>query len=199
MTWKSKIKDELEMAVEIGETDESSFYRPYHALLLHLFPHTEDFTVYCQYQPVNFQVDENKTRKKRELIKMDFSCPFTVEYRDCPVLFIDVRPAGEIHSVESRDIADFVARKRYKSFAADAQIEMLYGISALGTNLSIYTYDENSRSIIPRRVLGGRKSLADTAPVDRWCIDILTPQGEQSLRDVVAHIKDMCTRSHSAN
>ncbi|KAF8453539.1 hypothetical protein BGX38DRAFT_1177564 [Terfezia claveryi] len=32
----------------------------------------------------------------------------------------------------------------------------------------------------------------DTAPVNRWDLNVLTPQGEESLRNVATHVKTMC-------
>ena len=71
----------------------------------------------------------------------------------------------------------------------------MYGISAMGPRLCFYTADltlPNVR-IMPTSIRSpDPEYIVDTAPAHRWEYDILTPQGEGKLREVVEAIKTAC-------
>lgn len=74
----------------------------------------------------------------------------------------------------------------------DVKIPTLYGISAIGTRLSLYTVSKETGYIEPEAIPDERVRGKDIAPADRWNLDILTPEGEERLREVVANVKTMC-------
>lgn len=86
-------------------------------------------------------------------------------------------------------------------------IPTLYGMSALGTKVYFYTHDKETRSILLKRVKDGNLVI-DTAPAERWVVyisgwhdilwrwslDMMTPEGERQLREIVDRVKVMCTQ-----
>lgn len=77
-------------------------------------------------------------------------------------------------------------------FTADnIPIPTLYGLSALGTRICVYEYTVANRSLTPLRIVPHPELVTDTAPKERWILDILEPQGEARLKEVVGHIKAM--------
>ena len=73
----------------------------------------------------------------------------------------------------------------------NVNIEMLYGISTLGTKLCLYSV-QRGRDIDPKAIVSNPVQITDTAPVGRWDVDILDPKGEDRVRELVAHIVAMC-------
>ena len=74
------------------------------------------------------------------------------------------------------------------------QIYILYGLSAIGTSLCFYTWTKKAARHELRTIPIDQDILINTAPTNRWNLDILTPGGEEKFRQVVAHIKMMCRR-----
>lgn len=64
----------------------------------------------------------------------------------------------------------------------------------MGTKLRFYTLDlmvSNSK-IMPEYVAPNPAYVVDTVPVSHWEYDILTPQGEDKLREVTGAITIAC-------
>jgi len=86
-------------------------------------------------------------------------------------------------------------RERVLDFTAGSiSIPKLYGVSALGTRFCVYEYTPSSRSLTPLRIDPHPDFVTDTAPKERWNLDFLEPQGEDRLKEVVRHIKEMVAR-----
>ncbi|KAM6499481.1 hypothetical protein JOM56_004989 [Amanita muscaria] len=76
---------------------------------------------------------------------------------------------------------------------------VLYGVSAFGSNICVYTFTSQTRSLSPELIPADRNIVTDVAPLDRWALDILDyddvkerkGEGEAKLREVVATIKSM--------
>jgi hypothetical protein len=71
---------------------------------------------------------------------------------------------------------------------------MLYGISAIGTALCFYsveTKNENAE-VMPLNIEQQPSRENDTAPKDRWDLDILSVEGENQLRAVVEEVMQAC-------
>ena len=64
---------------------------------------------------------------------------------------------------------------------------MLYGVSAVGTKLCVYSYGREDQTLVPEGIERDIKRVNDRAPASRWNLDITTPQGAERLREVVAH------------
>ena len=57
------------------------------------------------------------------------------------------------------------------------------------TRICIYTLDRMSRRLIPTIIPSDSELVTDTAPINRWNLDLLTPEGEKQFREIVQHIK----------
>lgn len=77
--------------------------------------------------------------------------------------------------------------------AAACPLDTLYAISVLGTTLCFYSLDtQGSRAeTVPAPILG----VSDTAPANRWNLDVMEAAGEAQLRDIVKQIKDRFARA----
>jgi len=72
--------------------------------------------------------------------------------------------------------------------AGSVPVPTPYGLSALGTRLCAYEHTVAIRTHTPR-ILLQVELIIDTAPKERWYLDILEPQGESGLKEIVDHIK----------
>ena len=84
-------------------------------------------------------------------------------------------------------------RERFKNLFDNVVIGILYGVSGIGTKICIYEWTKET-GLSPAPIPEDPIRLKDTAPVNRWNHDIMTPEGEQRFREVVAHIKTMCAQ-----
>jgi len=182
MPWPGIITEAFHLALRDGRIDESRLYGPYNLLLNHLFPMEEGYMIVPQY-------------KRREDSKsINFEAIFTVMHHEHPVFFVEVKPSGHIDNMSPRRSADKQMRNRFVDFADRVEVPILYGMSALGSNVCYYTYDERTRRILPEVVKDVPNLVIDTAPADHWSLDIMTPDGEEKLRQVVNHVKAMCAQ-----
>ena len=70
-------------------------------------------------------------------------------------------------------------------------------LSALGTRFCVYEYTVANRLLTPPHIVPHPKLVTDIAPKERWNLDILEPQGEARLREVVDHVKAMVAGLHN--
>ena len=82
--------------------------------------------------------------------------------------FLAIKPSNDIQHISARKDADSRMCERMENVFDKINIDMLYGINALGSKLCLYLVQ-----------------VIDTAPVGRWGIGILDP-GEKRVREVVA-------------
>ena len=71
----------------------------------------------------------------------------------------------------------------------NVQIPTLYGVSAIGTKLCIYTYCQKTGDINPEAMLACENRMTDGMPTSRWKLELLSLEGEQKACEVVAHVK----------
>ncbi|KAG0138275.1 hypothetical protein HOY82DRAFT_596506 [Tuber indicum] len=155
------------LAQQDGETDESQFYGPYNALLSFLFPHKEMYMVVPPY------------KCPAQLGSVDLVTMFIVRHNQHAVFFLKVKSSGSLNDISSRKEADLQMREQFEHLFEDVKIETLYGRSG-----------RLSPTVIPT----SGEFVTDTAPIDRWSVDILTPAGEEQLRQVAQHIKEMLSQ-----
>ncbi|RPB28992.1 hypothetical protein L211DRAFT_252024 [Terfezia boudieri ATCC MYA-4762] len=124
---------------------------------------------------------------------VDFTTIFLVRRNRHPVFFVKVKSSGSLRHISSREEADLQMRERFKNIFDDVQIEILYVVSAMGTKLCIYSLNKESRRLLPKIIPSDPEIVTDTAPIDRWDVDIMTLEGEERLRQVVYHVRTMCT------
>lgn len=83
-------------------------------------------------------------------------------------------------------------RQRYDALVEEINTPILYGVSALGTKISVYTYESQTKMLTPLKIEKDLRVVNDRAPADRWNLDVLTHEGEQRIRQLVEHVKAMC-------
>ncbi|KAG0138269.1 hypothetical protein HOY82DRAFT_512278 [Tuber indicum] len=173
------IRTVFDLAQQDGETDESQFYGPYNALLTFLFPLNEMYMVVPPY------------KCPAQLGSVDLVTMFIVRHNQHPVFFLKVKSSGSLNDISSRKEADLQMREQFQHLFEDVKIETLYGVSAMGSKICIYKLDRASGRLSPTVIPTGGEFVTDTTPIDRWNVDILTPGGEEQLRQVAQHIKEM--------
>ncbi|KAF8446711.1 hypothetical protein BGX38DRAFT_1270875 [Terfezia claveryi] len=60
-------------------------------------------------------------------------------HKEHPVFFVEIKASNHIRHMSTRKDADLQMRERFEELFDDVKVETLYGISALGTKLCIYT------------------------------------------------------------
>lgn len=182
MPWPSHIIEQFGTITPLGEVDETEYYGPYNGLLLELFPGPEHFMIVPQYKRPTYPQS------------IDFTTVFIVQRHKHPVFFIEIKPSGHLRKISYRSAADQQMRERFDTFAEEVNIAKLYGVSALGTQLCVYSYDSASGTLIPGAIERDPTHVNDRAPAAWWDVDIMTPEGEQRLRELVIHVKAMCSQ-----
>jgi hypothetical protein len=183
MAWDAYTCKQFATALPHGEFDESKFNGPYNGLLSDLFPKREGFMVVPQYK-----------RSKYSKSIADFTTIFIVRYNEHPVFFLEIKPPGDIHHNSSREAADLQMRESFRNLFDEVEIQTLYGVSAMGTRLCIYTWCKETRRISPRAIPIDPDFTSDTAPANRWSLDLMTAEGEGRFRQVIGHIKEMSSQ-----
>ncbi|KAG0644482.1 hypothetical protein HOY80DRAFT_940246 [Tuber brumale] len=58
--------------------------------------------------------------------------------------------------------------------------------------LCVYTIKRGSGEMDPPGIVEDPLRVADIAPMERWNINLLDQEGEDCVREIVAHINQMC-------
>jgi len=182
MVWDNYILEQFQTAVPGGEHDESRYYGPYCTLLHQLFPAPEHFMLVPQYK----RPEQSKA--------VDFTTIFIVRHKCHPCFFLEIKALGHLEKPSDRQAADDQMRERYGKLFDEVEISALYGMSAIGTRVCLYEWDRETRKIEPPAIPKDCNYTMDTAPIDRWNLDILSVEGEKCLRAVVARVKTMCSQ-----
>lgn len=181
MPWPEFITLQFEL-VNKFTTEESDYYGPFNSLLNQLFPASEYYQIAPQF--------------KRVAGSINFTIIYLIARRKVPVLFIELK-THVAYDTDSK-AADDQMRDRVLDFTAGSiPIPKLYGLSALGTRFCVYEYTVANRSLTPTRIVPHPSLATDTAPKETWNLDILEPQGEARLKEVVGHIKAMVADLHN--
>ena len=157
---------------------ENDFYAPFNKLLNYIFPVDSDFTVAPQSYPIP--------------VSIDFVIEYVVLLDNIPVLILEVKEPSRIELLSARQEADTQIRRRLRDLRSRCTLDTFYGISAFGTQLCTYSIDMHNHiqpHIIPQDV----ELLVDTAPKERWNVDILTPTGYVNLMQIFDYIKQNST------
>ncbi|KAI0247762.1 hypothetical protein BJV78DRAFT_890337 [Lactifluus subvellereus] len=166
------------------ETIENKFYGFYDAILHECFPLTQ-FTVTPQYVTAEAQTGGIGT--------IDFAITYVIEplELESPVLFIEVKPPIHLSPMTTRKSAENQVRSRFGVLAHLVRIPKLYGISAIGRQLSYYTYDKASGVVEPPPLPDNPYVVLDTAPIERWDTNIMQEEGRTKFLAMVEEIKQM--------
>ena len=176
--WDKWTLHHFQMAKASGFTHESRYYGAYNRLLNDLFPKEEGFLVEPQ-----FTGGDGSRRS------VDFVTTYVVRHNYDPVLFLEIKPDKQLMFNSTRMRADRQMRERFLDMLQDIRIPKLIGLSAIGTKICIYSWDKGSDKVSPEAVLEGG---VESAPEDRWSLDLLSIEGEKEIRRVVADVKSMC-------
>ena len=130
--WPEYIIEQFSTMTPQDEFEEPEYYGPYNSLLFNQFPPHEHFMIVPQY-------------KRQYPEDIDFTTIFIVQYQKHPIFFIEIKPASHIKT--NRPAADKEMREQFDALTDDLAIPTLYGISALGTCLCVYTFDKKTRAL----------------------------------------------------
>ena len=166
------------------ESIENKFYGLYNSILIECFPSTQ-FIITPQYVTEEAQTGGTGT--------IDFVITYVIQPLDLesPIFFIEIKPPTYLHSITARKYAENQVRTRFGQLAHLVQIPKLYGVSAIGRQLSYYTYERDSGTIEPVALADSISSIVDTAPIGRWNTNIMQEQGRAKFLAVVEEIKQM--------
>jgi hypothetical protein len=179
MPWPDFVITQFDL-VNRFTTDESEYYGPFNTLLTSLFPPSESYQVAPHF--------------KRIRGSMDFAVVYIVMKRKIPVFFLEVKTYLAFDHDSLRKEADDQMRDKFLDFVSGSlSLPKLYGISALGTRYAVYEYHPHDRTLTPTRILPHPDIVNDTAPQERWKYDVMAPEGEAKLWQLVGEIKDMTT------
>ena len=162
-------------------TQESLLYGPYNTTLGYLFPASEGFMVVPQYQrPTMGQ-------------SIDFTTVFIVESSDTqtPIFYLEIKPPAHIDELSRREQADMQMRERVRDLLHGLRIPKLHGVSAIGTRLSFYHYDVATHVLEPPAIPRDPILINDTAPAERWGVDLLSDEGCERLVQLATEVKNM--------
>ncbi|KAI0290130.1 hypothetical protein BC826DRAFT_1106614 [Russula brevipes] len=184
MPWPSKITRAfatVERGAEVA-VYENQYSGPYNKLLCTLFPPDSDFIVSPNYIPGN-----NDGRG-------GFIVSFEITLHLRPVLILGVKPPQHLSLISTREAADRQIRRRLIDLSERAPLAILHGISAIGTKLCFYEFENARKRMTPRRIPCDPEFTIDVAPPERWDCDVLEADGEQRLRALAAQITEACER-----
>lgn len=181
MPWPEFITLQFEL-VNKFTTEESDYYGPFNSLLNQLFPASEYYQIAPQF--------------KRVAGSINFTIIHLIARRKVPVLFIELK-THVAYDTDSKAADDQMCDRVLDFTAGSIPIPKLYGLSALGTQFCVYEYTVANRSLTPTRIVPHPELATDTAPKETWNLDILEPQGEARLKEVVGHIKAMVADLHN--
>jgi len=139
------------------EANEKMYYGPYNAILYSAFPLTQRFIVCPQTYPL-------ETRQS-----MDFTIEYIVQVGRTPVMAVEVKRARVYDTIQARADADDQVRERLFSMGNTFRVPRFHIVSVLGTRCCVYSYNTNTLSITPPRIVPTNLTLVeDLAPAERW-------------------------------
>lgn len=83
---------------------------------------------------------------------VDFCTIFIVRYKRHPVFSVEIKASGHIQHVSTRQAADEQMREGIINLFDDVEINVLHGVSAIGTKLCFYTWTKQSCRIQPNPI-----------------------------------------------
>ncbi|KAI9438447.1 hypothetical protein BJY52DRAFT_547743 [Lactarius psammicola] len=180
MPWSETILEQFQF-VDRSTMDENEYYGPYNTLLTDLFPPVEHFQVAPQIMAPSIPDS------------VDSTVIYIVTKRKVPVFFIEIRPYFHLQRPGLRRSSDKHMRRTFRDLVLGIlPIPKLYGVSAMGTCLSIYECTKATGVLLPPAITPDPKFIdVDVYPQERWNYDLLEASGEEKLREIVAEVKAM--------
>lgn len=111
-----------------------------------------------------------------------------------PVFLLQNNTGPNLRVPSARDMADLQIRKRLGDLVETCPacpLTKLHAISAFGTKISFYSVDISTS---PRKIVSDMSSNTDTAPIGRWCYDVLEDEGAARLKSIVHEIHEACAQ-----
>ncbi|KAF8969619.1 hypothetical protein BDZ97DRAFT_1653537, partial [Flammula alnicola] len=161
-------------------TDASAYYGPWKKLLHYLFPLDSGYEVIPQYKRPS-QMNGN----------IDFVALFTIKVVHEPVFFLTIHPPAAFDVASKREEADIHIRDCYGYYMEGVRVPVLHGVSALGTKLSFYRCEADTKEWTPHNVPHEDEYVTDIAPQERWNADVLEEEGARKLQAIVDNVKAM--------
>ena len=163
---------------------ESRYYGPYNFMLSYVTGFSEDYEVAPQTSVVGLGDD-----------RVDFVVWYVV--RDAArrvLLIVEVKDDSQAATPSTRDRADVQMRARFRDLSsAETLNPRVYGISLLGTRMTVYTLDTVSGAMDPEAPQRGNRShmLPRDYMADWWDKDILSQSGFDAMKRIMADVRAM--------
>lgn len=196
MTWSAVVLDAFHT---LKPTDpETHWHTPWHAILDTLFTLEDGFINTLQFQDSPHFDDLEDT----DISSSSSTIYVVTTPSQLPVFFVDVKTPELLADNDDRECTDLQIRHTFKRIIDrymrySLPIPPLFGISALGTRISIYQYTPERQHIDPPQLFRIRNTwLGDVAPASRWSHSILMPEGEAKFRAVARETRAMVSTAH---
>jgi hypothetical protein len=168
-----------------AETIENKFYPLYGDILNECYPRTE-FSISPQYATPMAQMGGVGV--------IDFAITYVVEALniESPVFSMEIKPPTHLPVLSARKAAEIQVRGRFGELSHLVKISKLYGVSAIGRQLSYYSYTKTDGNVCPDALPDSAvTTIPDTAPAERWDTNIMEPDGYAKFMGMVEEIKQM--------
>ena len=119
---------------------------------------------------------------------------YVVELDGKPIFFVEIKPPVNRDTISARSAADIQMRDRFRDLFDLTPFDMMYGVSAMGKHIAIYSLKKSTGTILPEVIPGSTTLIIDTAPKERWNLDITTVEGYDAFMEVVRKVKAMVQR-----
>ncbi|KAF4613831.1 hypothetical protein D9613_007986 [Agrocybe pediades] len=119
------------------------FYGPWLSVLVHFFDIAKGYTIYPAYLPFNpFGMGPSDPP--------EIPISFVVKHNKLVIFFVQVKAPNSLKNMSSRRDADALMRDRFfQLLESFPSYGIISGISAFGSQCSIYTLDGETNRIVP--------------------------------------------------
>ncbi|KIY63237.1 hypothetical protein CYLTODRAFT_426283 [Cylindrobasidium torrendii FP15055 ss-10] len=159
---------EMFNTIHNSSSDDRRYYAAYNKLLNWMFP-SWDFLVSPHHESPDLLVVINHGK---------------------PMLFISVKSERWVSNAGTRMRADALVRQHYFDMLGECPSPVLWGVSALGTNIRLYQGRTNENIIAPRY---DSSMTQNHLPRDyletAWELDLLSQEGFNAMKNIAAKIK----------
>ncbi|KAF8577732.1 hypothetical protein K439DRAFT_1364059, partial [Ramaria rubella] len=110
-----------------------------------------------------------------------------------PMMFVEIKPGWHRHNDGYRLAADTQMCECYWILKDMTDIPRLYGLSALGTGITLYKFNRKTGQFTPPLCRVDPDN--DMEPVilgNRYNLDVLSKAGEWELHKIIKDVKQMC-------
>ncbi|KAJ3093307.1 hypothetical protein HDU96_002385 [Phlyctochytrium bullatum] len=183
LPWHPNVVARFRQASIVGT--EKEYYPCYSALLSTIF-RVEDGFIVC---PVTYPLQTNES--------VDFVLEYQVEMMGKPVLIVELKPHRSLDDDSARAAADVQIRTRFNSLLRQCPLNVMKGISAFGTSVCVYEASKTTRTVTPPRIAAHEELLSDTAPRERWNMEVLHRDGAQQLWQMLVQLREECYALHA--